>query len=162
MPLWQENEKSMTRQDLMEIVELDRNEIGQVKELWQALNAHHESRSVNFKQHFNTFTFEQRAATLMTKETLFIQIARVDGSAVGYCIASCEKKSGEIDSIYINPAYQERHIGRKLMSKAMQWLEQHRCESIMVSVAEGNEEALGYYKRFGFAKRFTVLQRFMR
>jgi ribosomal protein S18 acetylase RimI-like enzyme len=146
----------------MEIIELARNEIEQVRALWQELNDHHEKRSNNFKQHFRTFTFDQRVAGLLAKEDLFIQIARVDGKTIGYCMASCHKKSGEIDSIYIKPAFQGRHLGRELMSKAMQWLEQHCCESIIVSVAEGNEEVLDFYKRFGFAERFTVLQRFMR
>ncbi len=46
-----------------------------------------------------------------------------------------------------------------MMSLALQWLEGQKCETIKVSIAEGNENVLDFYRRFGFAERFIVMQK---
>jgi ribosomal protein S18 acetylase RimI-like enzyme len=49
-------------------------------------------------------------------------------------------------------------VGEELMSFALKWLEEQKCEVMRVSIAEGNEGARDFYKRFGFAERLTVMQ----
>ncbi len=47
------------------------------------------------------------------------------------------------------------------MSLALEWLEQQNCETIRVSIAEGNEDVLDFYRSFGFAERLIVMQRML-
>ena len=45
-----------------------------------------------------------------------------------------------------------------LTESAMSWLSDLDCSQISIYVAEGNEEAIPFYEKFGFKKRFHVLQ----
>ena len=45
-----------------------------------------------------------------------------------------------------------------LTEAAMSWLSSLECSQVNVYVAEGNEEAIPFYEKFGFKKRFHVLQ----
>lgn len=87
--------------------------------------------------------------------------AALDGGDhyAGYCIASVEKNRGEVDSLFVHPVFRNRGIAEQLMRAALDWLDGKECSEIFLFVAEGNESILEYYKRFGFYKRFDLLQR---
>jgi len=143
----------------MDIIELDRKRLQDVKGLWEELNSHHGRLSSNFKEHFDSFTFEDRIKKLTDSAHLSIFVATHDGSYIGYCIVTADKDKGEIDSIYIQPTYQGQGIGERLMQKALDWFNERECSELMIYVAEGNESVLEFYEKFGFRKRFVVLQR---
>lgn len=143
----------------MHTVEYDKNQIGEIKALWQDLNRLHGQRSVNFRHHFSTFTFEERSEQLLSKEELKLFVAYEKGQKIGYCAATLENGVGEIDSIYIKPNFQSAGVGRELMERALDWLEHFHCKSIRVAIAEGNESVMPFYERYGFKTRFVVLQR---
>jgi hypothetical protein len=44
------------------------------------------------------------------------------------------------------------------MSLALKWLEKQKREILRVSIAEGIESVLDFYRRFGFAERLLVMQ----
>ena len=131
----------------MEIKRLNRENIEEIKELWQDLNAHHRELSTHFKRHFATFTFSQRIEKLTIKEKLIVFLAKMDEVKIGYCLATYDKAIGEIDSIYIRPEYRGNGIGEKLMSEAMHWLEQQEWKEINIYIAEGNEGAIDFYRK---------------
>lgn len=143
---------------MMEIEILNLNHIEEIKELWQELNEHHRKLSTHFKDHFATFTFNQRIQNLIGKEKYSVFLARADESKIGYCIASYDKETGEIDSIYIKPESRGKGLGRILMTEAMHWLEKQKCKDIRVYIADGNENVKSFYRKFGFAERFSVMQ----
>ena len=45
------------------------------------------------------------------------------------------------------------------MIKALSWLEDQGCKTIRVAIAEGNEDALDFYRQFGFSERLIVMQK---
>lgn len=143
----------------MNIVQLDRERYHEIEELWERLNTRHHELSGNFKEHFASLTFEKRMQAVFRKEQFAIFVAVDDGGYAGYHIASVEKNRGEIDSLFVDPARRVRGVGAKLMQAALGWLDGMGCAEIYLYVAEGNESALEYYKRFGFYKRFDLLQR---
>ena len=59
----------------------------------------------------------------------------------------------------MNESYRGKGVGDKLISHALKWLKAQKCESIKVSIAEGNENVLGFYRKFGFAERLVVMQK---
>ncbi|MBN2397048.1 MAG: GNAT family N-acetyltransferase [Deltaproteobacteria bacterium] len=115
--------------------------------------------SKNFKDHFASLTFEKRMQAVFRKDHFAI-FADADGAGYGgYCIASVEKNRGEVDSLFVNPACRKKGVGAGLMRVALEWLDGKGCAEIYLSVAEGNESVLEYYKQFGFYKRFDLLER---
>lgn len=139
---------------------IGKSDIGLVKPLWEKLNALHLEDSRHFKDHYRTFTFEQRCGKFRTIDDDRIRIELVmDGEIpVGYCIATMDSSDGEIDSVYIEGHYRKRGFGRRLMENSIAWLKEHRCDTIRVAVAEGHESVYDFYRELGFYPRMTYFQ----
>ncbi len=142
----------------MKIIIIGKDEIGIVKPLWEKLNAHHLEKSAHFKNHFRKFTFEKRMEGFAKREHVVVYVARENNEDIGYCLVSVDGTNGEIDSLFVDEAHRRKSVGEKLMSRALKWLEAQKYETIRVSIAEGNESALDFYRKFGFAERLTVMQ----
>ena len=143
----------------MHIKTLTWDNIGIIRRLWEALNAHHLSHSTHFTHHFSTFRFEDRVEALKKRDQFIAYVAECNHKRIGYCIATVDDRAGEIDSLFLDAAYRGKGYGKALMELALKWLEDQHCETIRVSIAEGNERVLDFYRRFGFAERFVVMQR---
>ena len=141
----------------MAVVELDRSQLPEIEGLWKELNAHHARLSSNFKLHFDTLTFQDRIKNLLRKEHLSLFVSADAGLYTGYCIVTADEKKGEIDSIYVKAEYRRKGIGHQLMTRAMERLRVHGCTEAVIYVAEGNEQVLGFYEKYGFGKRYTVV-----
>jgi ribosomal protein S18 acetylase RimI-like enzyme len=78
---------------------------------------------------------------------------------VGYCVCSITReKVGEIESIFVEAEYRSRGIGTGLMKQALEWMDRSGAEKKRVFVADGNEQAYGFYRRFGFSPRMMMLE----
>lgn len=144
----------------MEITRLDLSDIHLIQPLWEQLNRLHRERSNYFAAQFDRFTFADRVRELETKSRTGIFAARNgEGKAVfAYCIASLEDGAGEIDSLYVSPDCRGNRVGHRLMETALAWLSGHGCSKIRISVVHGNEQALGFYEKFGFRQRLVILE----
>jgi ribosomal protein S18 acetylase RimI-like enzyme len=147
------------REGTLNITAMNRGQIGSIKTLWTKLNAHHLSKSTNFKNHFSAITFEKRMEALKRRDRLIAYVAQDNNENIGYCMASVEGLMGEIDSLFVDAAYRGQGVGQELMSISLKWLEEQNCEIIRVAIAEGNESVLDFYRRFGFAKRLVVMEK---
>ncbi|KAF5089114.1 Acetyltransferase (GNAT) family protein [anaerobic digester metagenome] len=65
---------------------------------------------------------------------------------------------GEIDSIYVDEAWRSEGIGSRLMERALEWMDENHVKKRRILVANGNNEALEFYARYGFYHRATVLE----
>jgi ribosomal protein S18 acetylase RimI-like enzyme len=145
-------------------VEGDEALLDQIKPLWEALNRHHLGLSENFKQYYLDMTFQKRKADFLKKAELGemhveIAVEKVSGQNVGYCISSVNnEKIGEIKSIFVAETFRGMGIGDALMQKALIWLEQNGAVEKIVEVAAGNEQTWGFYARYGFLPRKTMLK----
>lgn len=143
----------------MQIKAITQDNIGVIKRLWEELNTHHLSHSTHFTHHFSKFRFEDRMEALKKRDQFIAYVVENNLECIGYCIATVHDHSGEIDSLFLDAAYRGKGYGKTLMDLALKWLENQHCETIRVSIAEGNEGVLDFYRRFGFAERFVVMQR---
>lgn len=138
--------------------------LDEIQELWEALNQHHHQAAVNFKSHYEKFTFEMRKKNLLLKAKngqIRIEIAVDQETAknVGYCISRIEfSGDAEMESLYVLETYRGMGLGEKLLSNAIAWMDQMGAHTKTVSVAVGNEKAFGFYERFGFYPRKTLLE----
>ncbi|MGD0407359.1 MAG: GNAT family N-acetyltransferase [Candidatus Bathyarchaeia archaeon] len=137
--------------------------LDEIKVLWETLNRHHLSVSPYFKDYYLTLTFEERKRAILQRASggeVRVDLALdASGELVGYCVSSIDRwLTGEIDSIFVTAKYRGQGIGRALMEKALTWLNGKGAKKKIVSVAVGNEQAYGFYSRFGFLPRRTLLE----
>ena len=130
--------------------------------LWRKLNEHHMERASKFRTHFKQMTWEKRKPELVEKAqngSLLVHLAKVNDTHIGYCVSTLSaKKEAELESIYIEKEYRKHHIGDKFMKTALAWMDAHGAVKKIIGVAVGNEEALGFYEKYGFYPRVHVLQ----
>jgi len=147
---------------------ISRDQIDQVRPLWEALNRYHTKRSIHFSKFFETFTFEQRLKKYKSRSvTVRIDLALVSGSggkgakerAVGVCLSSYDgRKEGRLDTIYVEPRFRGLGIGSAMMKRALKWFDASGVKGRSVSVLFGNEDVFPFYSRFGFyPMRYTML-----
>ncbi|MEL7662354.1 GNAT family N-acetyltransferase [Acetobacterium wieringae] len=142
----------------------DESLLDDIKELWEALNRHHRDAAVNFKAHYEAFTFAMRKKNLLTKAQngrLRIEIAVDPKTArnVGYCISRVEiSGDAEMESLYVQDDYRGLGLGETLLGNAIAWMDEMGAHTKSVSVAVGNEKAFSFYERFGFYPRKTLLE----
>ena len=143
----------------LEIEEISVNQIHTIKNLWLKLNDIHMHDSTYFKDHFHNFTFEERCQkfSYYKRNKLKIDVLKNNLHLVGYCISTIDGNTGELDSLFIESEFQKYGFGQKLVDRSISWLKHYGCVKIHVSVAEGHESVLEFYKRFGFYPRMTQL-----
>jgi diamine N-acetyltransferase len=148
----------------VEYVLTDASALESLRPLWNGLNEHHHRSSRFFRAHYEQWTFDDRKAyfeNLARTGSLRVDVARDPalGWDVGYCVSSLNHENhGEIESIFVIEAYRNRSVGSALIGRALRWMEDLGAVRIRVSVADGNESAFEFYRKFGFRPRMTVLE----
>jgi diamine N-acetyltransferase len=143
----------------------DQSLLDMVEPLWEELNIYHCSRSEHFKSYYKAMTFEKRKATILKKLVdggelrVDLAVDEAAGKEIGYIISSVsDEKVGELESVYVDDAYRRLGVGGSLMRAALAWMDQKGAVEKLVEVSFGNEAAWGFYGRFGFKPRKTVLK----
>jgi ribosomal protein S18 acetylase RimI-like enzyme len=135
-----------------------------IQALWEALNTHHMNVSPGFKQYYRDMDFAKRKAAFLKKgETgrlrIDLAVDETSGRNVGFIVSSVnDDKVGEVESIFVGEKFRGYGIGDALMKRALAWMDEQGAESKIVEVAAGNEQAFGFYKRYGFLPRETLLK----
>lgn len=86
----------------------------------------------------------------------------LDGETpVGFCMAN--KEEGELWVIAVLSDYEDRGIGRTLMSQAEAWLFSHGWKEIWLTTdSDENYRAVGFYRRIGWEDWKMDVDRYMR
>lgn len=147
----------------IEYLEIEKNGLDFIEPLWHKLNEHHRMRSSHFKGHFNRMTWGKRKSDLLDKSQnggLLINVAKESNTLIGYCVSTISGDNvGEIESIFIVEQYRRRGIGDYFMKRALEWMEKNAVIRKKVAVVAGNEEAFGFYERYGFYPKASILVR---
>ena len=139
-----------------------------IKSLWQSLNQYHLDLSPNFKQDYIEMNFEKRKSYWLKKAAnselrVDIAIDSATGLNLAYCVSSIdERKTGQIESIFVDTYYRGCGIGDSLMKRVLNWMDQKGAVAKIVEVAAGNEQAFSFYNQYGFLIRKTVLKQIMK
>jgi GNAT superfamily N-acetyltransferase len=141
---------------------LPQAEIDLVRPLWEKLNEIHAGRSAHFAAEYRAMTFEKRKKMLLAggRTAWLVEIARdtATGEIAAYCLSSINRdREGEIDSLYVEPAYRRFRVADALMRRALDWLNGQGALSKKIVVAAGNEEVLPFYEFYDFYPRQVVL-----
>ena len=133
-----------------------------IEPLWRALSEHHATINPDFAALFRQRPFAERKRAILDKwpAALLVRLALADDTPVGYCVAALGPDgAGEIDSIFIAAAHRSQGLGESLLRHALDWLDARGATAVSVAVVPGNDRALAWYGRFGFAPRLTTLTR---
>lgn len=140
----------------------DESEIDQIRPLWEGLNRLMGERTIHFKGHFAAMTWQKRRSELFKKAgcgQLRLDIALDAEAAVGYLVSSLSsEKLGTVESIFVSEAYRGLGIGESLMTRALTWMDENGAAEKVLEVTVGNEQVYGFYGRFGFMPRQTLLK----
>jgi diamine N-acetyltransferase len=142
----------------------DQTTLDQIKTLWEGLNRCMGERSTYFKQHFAAMTFTKRKTELLKKAAcglmrVNVAVDELSGVAVGYLVSSVtSEKIGCVESIFVSETYRGIGVGDKLMRNALAWMEENGAVEKVLEVTVGNEQAYGFYGRYGFLPRQTLLK----
>ncbi|THB79582.1 MAG: GNAT family N-acetyltransferase [Desulfobulbaceae bacterium] len=137
---------------------LNINDIEQIQPLWMGLNEVHYRHSNYWKDHFATYSFEERMKKIQEADDFSIFCSRDGDELTGYCICSVRKGAGEIDSIFVREQKRNSSVGRQLAENALAWLAEKKVAEIRVTIAEGNESVMGFYQKLGFLPYTTTLK----
>jgi ribosomal protein S18 acetylase RimI-like enzyme len=108
-------------------------------------------------------TFEKRKAAFLKKAAggelrVDLAVEEAAGKAVGYVLSTVNsEKIGEVESFFVFEGYRGLGVGGSLMKNALSWMGQIGALEKLVEVSSGNEAAFGFYRRYGFLPRKTVL-----
>lgn len=136
----------------------------QVGPLWTELRDFHARVPGPFSNEIAARTFDDRAVGWVKAEErgeeVLVDLAWAVESPVGYCVSTIDESgsSGVIDSLYVVEAHRGRGIGERLMRRALHWFDDNDVRERAVEVLVGNDRALGFYARFGFAPRTVVMR----
>ncbi|MEO6761486.1 MAG: GNAT family N-acetyltransferase [Candidatus Saccharimonadales bacterium] len=82
-------------------------------------------------------------------------VARTDGKVVGMAAPGIIDAKRRIGAMYVLPEAQGKGVGGQLMKKALEW--HGNTEDIYLLVASYNQNAIDFYKHFGFEKTDRVV-----
>jgi diamine N-acetyltransferase len=142
----------------------DESKLDEIKSLWETLNQYHLKLSPHFKQYYQEMTFPKRKFQFLKKAVegqlrVDLAVDEASNQTVGYCVTSLNReKSGAIESIFVSDAYRNMEIGDALIKIALKWLDQKGAVDKIVEVGSGNEAVFGFYARYGFLPRKTMLK----
>ncbi len=146
--------------DDYEIRDLPKERLGELRPLWEALNALHLEDSVYFKDYFRRVTFGERMEPVFgtPEEDLKTTVVVSGDTILGYCFSVVKDGNGELESLYLDPSLRGRKIGFELVRRHVAWMKQRKCRRIRVGVSHGHESVLGFYEKAGFRPRVIVLE----
>ncbi|HSX31702.1 MAG TPA: GNAT family N-acetyltransferase [Candidatus Saccharimonadales bacterium] len=87
--------------------------------------------------------------------TVAVFVARESGKVVGMAAPGIIEGRRRIGAMYVLPDVQGKGIGSQLMEKALAW--HGREEDIYLLVASYNDNAIKFYRRFGFVQTDTAV-----
>lgn len=87
--------------------------------------------------------------------TAVVYLAEMDGEIVGYLAGGHKEinyrktKMSEIYSMTVNPKFQSKGIGEKLVTAFVEWSKSRGYGKVYVNVYYGNERGINFYKKCG-------------
>ena len=137
-------------------------DIGLIRPLWEKLRELHQEQSPFFAGEYEAMTFAKRMEKLRSggRTEWRAEVARPapGREIVAYCLSSITRDlEGEIDSIYVEPAWRRFRVADALMRHALAWLDGSGAKTKRVSVAVGNEQVLPFYEFYNFYPRYIML-----
>lgn len=138
--------------------------LDRIAPLWEQQRNYHASVNATWAPSMRAITFPKRRDELVSSargpDDFCIHIALRDGVDVGYAISLLLPNNvGVIESLFVREDLRGQRIGERLLRAAVAWLrDERKASKVTLNVLIGNDAALRFYERHGFAARTTQMQ----
>lgn len=145
---------------MSEIFDISYDEIEVIKNLWEKNRQYHEKSSEYFKELYRSIRFDQRikAFDAFNKDTMKITVVKSNDEYIAYCISTIIDGKGELESLHVNETNRGNGIGKKLVDKHIEWMNEKNCKVIGVTVSQENKSTIQFYKKCGFYPNTLYMQ----
>ena len=106
------------------------------------------------------------ASALLAGESNLVLLARDGDDVIGHLVGRLHRgnslhpaRVAELESIHVYPDHRGRGVGSLLVARFHEWAEARGVGRASVTAYAGNEGALRFYARHGFAPRSVILDR---
>jgi GNAT superfamily N-acetyltransferase len=89
--------------------------------------------------------FKERIESWNKKKSIKVTIA-FEKEIIGYCLSSIDNNIGVIESLYVVECERRRGIGKELIRRHIEWLEEKGSKTIEVTTVYGNDDSIDFYK----------------
>jgi ribosomal protein S18 acetylase RimI-like enzyme len=143
------------------IFDISYAEVEIIKDLWEKNRRYHEKKSEYFKESYRSIRFAERIKVFSgySEETMKISVVKNKGEYIGYCISVIADGKGELETLHIDETSRGNGIGKRLVSRHIEWMNEKKCEVIGVTVSQENEPTIGFYKKLGFYPNTLYMQK---
>jgi len=150
--------------EISEAVPEDAEAIGRLHALVHELHVNH------LAWHFKTIVAQRLreiAKENIQKDDTYSFVARVDGKIVGYVIGVLRKLPESVfakeynymylDQIAVDPAFQRKAVGRKLIIALTNCARQNGLDQVVLDTWEFNDKARCFFQSMGFRRQMQRL-----
>ena len=143
------------------------NDIPRLLELLHQVNmVHYERRPDIFKPHTTKYNAEQLQDLLLQPDkAIFVY---EDEGVQGYAFVQMEDVHDDIllkdmrtlyiDDICVDEQARGKHVGKQLFDHVRAYAEKLGCGAITLTVWEGNDAAMAFYRKLGMSVRKTCME----
>lgn len=145
---------------MIQIIDISYEEIEAIRDLWEKNRQYHEKSSEYFKDLYRSINFDQRteAFSRLNEDTIKITVAKNENEYIGYCISTIIDNKGEVESVHVDETKRGQGIGKKLVTKHIEWMREKNCKVIGVTVSQENDSTIWFYKKLGFYPNTLYMQ----
>lgn len=134
-------------------------EIDTILALWGELAAYHARLDPAFTPSAQwRSTYAGYLGTLVGRSDARVLAARSDHRLVGFGVGRitllppffAERRRGFIQDVFTHPDYRRQGIARRVVEALLAWLREEQVETVELTVATNNDEAIRLWERLGF------------
>ncbi len=145
---------------MVEIFDISYAEVEIIRDLWEKNKRYHQDNSEYFKESYGSIRFDERIKVFSgySEGKIKISVVKDKEKYIGYCISVIDGSKGELGTLHIDEAERGNGIGKRLVGKHIEWMNEKKCEEIGVTVSQENELAMEFYKKLGFYPNTLYMQ----
>lgn len=145
---------------MIELIDISYEEVEVIRDLWEKNRQYHENSSEYFSELYHSMNFDQRikAFSVFDKETMKITVAKSNEKHIGYCISTAIDGKGELESMHVDESCRGNGVGKELVQRHLEWMNERNCKVIGVTVSQENESTIGFYRKLGFYPNTLYMQ----
>ena len=144
---------------MVDVSPVDRADLGDVTDLWLAARVD----SGSSKEAASRCVTDGRLSTALLRPGVQAFVARLDGEAVGYAIAT-ENPFGlspqaelAIEQLWVEPGMRRHGVAKALVAAVLSCAERSGCEVVVSNVPTSQRDANRFFARLGFSS--TIVRR---
>lgn len=80
----------------------------------------------------------------------YVSVILNDGEIVGYQLSTCAEDCAHLARLSVDPIFQNRGFGRRLIQDLFQYCKNHRIQQVTVNTQSDNQASLALYQSLGF------------